>query len=159
MSVVIRRAAFEDAEIVAEYAGKLAAQHREYDSERFTLLADREQMAEYYGSQTSAEDAAVLVVELDGKIAGFAYIQFEPRNYADLLESAAWLHDIYVDEAARGHNIGRKLIEASAKAAKELGADKLMLLAATENQFAQELFRQTGFRETMVEMMLSLDGK
>ncbi len=157
MTVVIRRATLEDAEIVAEYAGKLAAEHREYNPKRFTLLAGRKQMAEYYGSQTNTNEAAVLVAELDGKIAGFAYIQFEARNYAALLESAVWLHDIYVDEAARGHNIGEKLIEASAKAAKELGADKLMLLAATENWFAQELFRQSGFHETMVEMMLSLD--
>lgn len=156
MAVVIRRATFEDAEIVAEYAGRLATQHCDYDPERFTLLAGREQMAEYYGSQTDAEGATVLVAELDGKIAGFAYLQYEPRNYAGLLESAAWLHDIYVDEAARGHNVGKKLIEASAQAAKELGADKLMLLAAADNRFAQELFRQSGFRETMVEMMLSL---
>lgn len=157
MAVVIRRATLEDAEIVADYAGKLAAQHRQYDPKRFTLLADHDQMAEYYGNQTNAEDAAVLVAELDGKIAGFAYIQNEPRNYAALLESAAWLHDIYVDEAARGHSIGQSLIEASVNVAKELGADKLMLLAATDNRFAQDLFRQSGFRETMVEMMLSLD--
>ena len=157
MSVVTRRATLEDAEIVAEYAGKLAAQHREYDPKRFTLLAGREQMAAYYGSQMSTNDAVVLVAELDGKIAGFAYIQFEARNYAALLESAAWLHDIYVDEAARGHNIGKMLIEASAKTAKDLGADKLMLLASTENRFANDLFNRAGFRETMVEMMMSLD--
>jgi len=157
MAVVIRRATPADVDVIADYAGKLAVQHREYDPKRFTCLANREQMAVFYGSQTSVEDAAVLVAELDGKVAGFAYIQFEPRNYAALLESAAWLHDIYVDETARGHNIGKCLIEASAKAAKELGADKLMLLAATENRFAKRLFERAGFHETMVEMMLCLD--
>lgn len=157
MSVVVRRAAPRDTDIIADYAGKLAAQHQEYNRKRFTCLADREQMAAYYGSQASAQDAAVLVAELDGNVVGFAYIQFEPRNYAALLESAAWLYDIYVDETARGHDIGRKLIEASAESAKSLGADKLMLLAAAENQFAKELFTRAGFRETMVEMMLSLD--
>lgn len=157
MAVVIRRAIPADADIIAGYAGKLVAQHREYNPKRFTCLANHEQMAEYYSGQTASPNAVVLVAELNGKVVGFAYIQFEARNYAALLESAAWLHDIFVDETARGTNIGKSLIEASAKAAKELGADKLMLLAATENQFAQELFRQAGFRETMAEMMLSLD--
>ena len=43
-----------------------------------------------------------VVAELDGEIVGFAYVQYEAKNYPNLLETAAWLHDIYVDEAARG---------------------------------------------------------
>jgi ribosomal protein S18 acetylase RimI-like enzyme len=73
-----------------------------------------------------------------------------------LLENAAWLHDLYVNERARGYNAGKLLIEKSVEAAKEFGADKLMLSVAAKNEYAQDFFERSGFRETMVEMMLDL---
>jgi len=156
MSVTVRRARLEDARTVAEYAIQLVIQHQNYDPRRFVRLAAVEQAEWFYGSQTKAADAAVLVAELEEKIVGFAYIQFEARDYANLLENAAWLHDIYIDETARGTGAGKLLIEKSIEVAKELGADKLMLSVAAKNEFAKEFFEHSGFRETMVEMMLDL---
>lgn len=156
MSVTVRRATRKDARKVAEMAIKLAFEHVSYDSRRFSELAPLEQAQQYYGSQTETSDAAVLVAQLEDEIVGFAYIQFEAKDYANLLETAAWLHDIYITEAARGKNVGKLLIERSIEAAKELGADKLMLSVAAKNEFAKEFFERNGFRETMVEMMLDL---
>lgn len=156
MPVKVRRARLEDARTIAELAIKLVVQHQNYDSRRFSQLASVEQAEWYYGSQTEVADAAVLVAELENEIVGFAYIQFEAKDYANLLETAAWLHDIYISEAARGKNAGKLLIERSIEAAKELGADKLMLSVAAKNEFAKEFFERNGFKETMVEMMLDL---
>lgn len=156
MSVTVRRATPEDARAIAEFAVALAAQHQDYDSRRFTPLASVGQAEWFYGNQTKAKDAAVLVAEANGKTIGFAFVQFEAKNYADLLENAAWLHDTYIDETARGQNAGKLLIEKSAEAAKELGADKLMLSVAAKNEYAGEFFERSGFRTTMVEMMLDL---
>ncbi|MBX7171279.1 MAG: GNAT family N-acetyltransferase [Pyrinomonadaceae bacterium] len=97
-----------------------------------------------------------MVAEIEEKIVGFAYLQFEERNYADLLENAVWLHDIYVDEAARGHNAGKVLVEESIKIAKEFGADKIILTAAFQNELAKKFFEHNGFTTTMVEMMFDL---
>lgn len=156
MSVTIRRAAFEDARAIADFALKLVVQHRQYDARRFSRLATEKQAERFYGSQTNAGDAAVLVAELKGEIVGFAYLQYEARDYANLLENAAWLHDIYVDEAARGLNAGKLLIERAIETARDLGANKLMLSVAAKNQFAKDFFERRGFRTTMVEMMFSL---
>ena len=156
MAVVVRRARLEDAQIIAEFAFKLIVQHVNYNAERFSQIADLVQMANYYGGQTKAKDAAVLVAENDGEIVGFAYVQFEEKNYAELLEKAAWLHDIYVEESARSRNAGKLLIESAIKTAKELGAEKLMLSAASQNEHAQKFFKRHGFAETMIEMMLDL---
>jgi len=156
MSVNVRRARLEDARTIAELAIKLVVQHQNYDSRRFSQLASVEQAEWFYGSQTNVLDAAVLVAELEDEIVGFAYIQFEAKDYANLLETAAWLHDIYISEAARGQNAGKLLIEKSIETAKELGADKLMLSVAAKNEFAKEFFERNGFKETMVEMMLDL---
>ncbi len=77
-----------------------------------------------------------------------------------MLENAAWLHDIYIDEAARGHSAGKLLLEKSIEIARdEFGADKLMLSVAAKNEFAGDFFGRSGFKTTMVEMMLDLTGE
>jgi GNAT superfamily N-acetyltransferase len=156
MSVTVRRAVSQDARTIAEYAIKLVVQHQDYDSRRFSRLAAVEQAEWFYGKQTKADDAAVLVAELEGEIVGFAYLQFEAKDYANLLENAAWLHDIYIDETARGHSAGKSLVEKSIEVAKELGADKLMLSVAAKNEYGRKFFERNRFRTTMVEMMLDL---
>lgn len=160
MAVIIRRATKTDAKRVAEFALRLFAQHHEYDARRFAEISSVEAAKRFYGGQTEAADAAVLVAEIENKIVGFAYLQYEAMDYANLLENAVWLHDIYIDEAGRKLGAGKLLIEKSIETAKELGGDKLMLSVAAKNTFAREFFDRRGFRETMVEMMVDLtDGK
>jgi GNAT superfamily N-acetyltransferase len=156
MSVSVRRAVVEDARTIAEFALKLFAQHTNYNPNRFTIAGTQESAEWFYGNQTKAVDAAILVAEIENKIVGFAYLEFEERNYASLLENAVWLHDLYIDEAARGHNAGTLLLEESVKVAKEFGAERLMLSTATQNEFARKFFERNGFTTTMVEMMFDL---
>jgi len=54
------------------------------------------------------------VVKLDEKIVGFAYIEFEKKNYIDAAKSAAKLHDIYIEPEARARNAGKLLLDAVA---------------------------------------------
>jgi GNAT superfamily N-acetyltransferase len=156
MAVSVRLAVQADAERVAKFAIKLFAQHREYDPVRFVSLSDTSGAAGFYGTRMKAEGSAVLVAELDGQVVGFAYLEFEAMNYSGLLENAVWLHDIYIDESARGTGAGRELIKAAAEEAKSLGAGKLMLSVAAQNNAAKAFFEGFGFRTTMHEMMLDL---
>ncbi|MEP7075905.1 MAG: GNAT family N-acetyltransferase [Acidobacteriota bacterium] len=156
MAVEIRRATPADAGTIAEFAILLSEQHQDYDPKRFVALADREGAKWFYGSQTEADDAAVLIAEDRGNPVGFAYLQYQANSYAELLESAAWLHDIYVVAPARGSGAGKKLIEAAKKAAKELGATKLVLHVAERNASGQDFFKRAGFRTTMLEMTLDI---
>ncbi len=156
MTVTVRRAARADARTIAGFAIALFAQHREYDSRRFAEISSIEGAEKFYGSQTESENAAVLVAVIENELVGFAYLQYEAKDYANLLENAVWLHDLYVDEQARSRNAGKLLIEKSIEAAKELGANKLMLSVAAKNEHAQKFFKNGGFKETMLEMMLDL---
>jgi GNAT superfamily N-acetyltransferase len=154
--VIVRRAIKEDAKRVAEFAIELFAQHHAYDTRRFAEISSIEGAQRFYGSQTEAAEAAVLVAEIENKIVGFAYLQYEAMDYANLLENAVWLHDLYVDQAARKTGAGKFLIEKSIEIAKEFGADKLMLSVAAKNEHARDFFERNGFKETMVEMMFDL---
>ena len=159
MTATVRRATAKDARAVAGFAIRLFAQHREYDARRFVEIASVTGAERFYGSQTEAADAAVLVAELEGEIVGFAYLQYEAMDYANLLKNAAWLHDIYVEERARAKGAGRLLIEKAAEIARQWNADKLMLSVAAKNELAHRFFERNGFRETMVEMMFDLTEK
>ena len=157
MAISVRRARKEDAAIIAEFAMKLVEQHREYDPTRFAPLGSLEGMAWFYGGQTDAENAAVLVAELEGRVAGFAYVTYVETDYLDLAVNAAQLQDIYVDESARGTGAGQALIDSVVDFAKRCGASKLILSVAVKNTIAHAFFERCGFRKTMTEMTLNLN--
>jgi GNAT superfamily N-acetyltransferase len=157
MPVAVRRARREDAKAIAEFALKLFAQHRDYDPDRFADLSNVSGAERYYASRAEADTAAVLVAFLDEKAVGFAYLEYESLDYANLLENAAWLHDLYVDESARGSGAGTALIDAAKDAGKRFGADKLVLTVAAKNEYARAFFTRMGSRETMVEMTIGLN--
>ena len=156
MSVVVRRARPEDASVVAVLALKLFAQHRDYDTARFADLSHVKGAETFYAGRMAAADAAVFVAERDEEVIGFAYMQYEALDYVQLLENALWLHDLYIEEAARGTGAGKALIDAAKEAGRSFGADKLVLTVAAKNGHAREFFTRSGLRETMVEMTVGL---
>jgi GNAT superfamily N-acetyltransferase len=159
MPVEVRNAVEGDETAIAGLLIRLVDQHVAYDPQRFSNFITLEGAAAFYRSRIDAEEAAVVVAEIEGQIAGFAYLEFEERNYADLLDKAAWLHDIYLEPEARSAGTGKALMQASIKAARELGGDKLLLGVAAKNLAAQAFFEGFGFRTTMLEMTLDLESE
>jgi GNAT superfamily N-acetyltransferase len=156
MSALIRRAREGDERKVAEFAIKLFDQHVEYDPQRFSTFANVDGAAKFYRSRFETPDSAVFVAEVENEVVGFAYVERDLLNYAELLKNGAWLHDIYVQERARAEGVGKELIKAAAEAAKQMGAEKMLLSVAAKNTAAQQVFGKAGFRPTMVEMTLNL---
>ena len=156
MPATIRRARDGDERRVAEFAIRLFDLHVGYDPERFSTFANVEGAARFYRSRFDTADSVVLVAEIENEVVGFAYVEKDELNYAELLRDGAWLHDVYVDESARAEGAGRALIDAAAEAAKDMGAKKLLLTVAAKNAAAQRVFEKAGFRRTMTEMTLNL---
>lgn len=154
----IRLAAREDALAIAGLLVRLVEQHVKYDRARFSNFITLDGAAGFYRSRIDAGNAAVLVAETDNEIAGFAYLEFERLNYEELIENGVWLHDIYLKPEARAGGTGKSLMQAAIKAAKELGGDKLLLGVAAQNNTARDFFESFGFRTTMLEMTLDLNG-
>ncbi len=128
-------------------------------SRKLADLADVDGAAAFYGSRTTDREAAVLIAADGENAIGYAYLQYEAVNYTDLIETAAILHDIYLDPGYRGVGAGKMLMQAVTEAARELGADKVVLHVAAQNAAGQEFFERTGFRTSMYEMMLKIGSQ
>jgi ribosomal protein S18 acetylase RimI-like enzyme len=109
------------------------------------------------GKELKNARAVVLVGELDGKVVGYCYGGLHERDWNALLDEHGGLHDVWVDPAARKSGLGRALVDAMIAALKDLGAPRIVLMTATQNEPAQRLFASLGWRATMLEMTREID--
>lgn len=59
----------------------------------------------------------------------------------------AWIEDVVVDEAMRGHGIGEALTRAGLEKAKELGAKTVDLTSRPSREAANRLYQRVGFEQ------------
>jgi ribosomal protein S18 acetylase RimI-like enzyme len=151
--VVIRRAEPRDVPQVAVLAAELVRMHHRADPARFLIVDDLETG---YGRWLSREvlraEAAFVVACRGDTVLGYAYGSVAGRDWMMLLDAHGAIHDIFVAEAARRSGIGRKLMAAIIGALETLGARLIVLSTMSGNEAAQRLFRESGFRPTMLEM-------
>jgi ribosomal protein S18 acetylase RimI-like enzyme len=152
-NVSVRRATESDVTGAAELAGRLARLHHTTDPGRFFLPERVEQgYAHWFGRVLKDETAVLLVAEVSGKLAGYAYGGLEDRAWNLLLDEHGAIHDVYVAEEQRRHGVGRALLAAIVAELEGLGAERIVLSTMPSNLAAQALFRTVGFRPTFLEM-------
>lgn len=157
--VRIRRAEERDLETLGRLGAALARRHVGFDARRFSVREPAEPVFRaFFANELSNERAAVLLAEAGGLPVGYAFVRQEEASLEDLRGPGAWLHDIYIEESWQGRGVGRALLAAAREAAKALGSDHLMLSVSPHNETGRRLFARAGFRPTMVEMRLELDG-
>jgi ribosomal protein S18 acetylase RimI-like enzyme len=144
---------------VGRLAGRLVKMHYELDPRRFIHLENPEAgYARYLGGELKNERVVLLVaIDASGSVVGYAYARSEPRDYNELLDAHGKLHDVYVDESARGHGLGEALVTEVIKRLGAKGAPRIVLSTAVQNEAAQRLFTKLGFRTTMLEMTRERD--
>jgi ribosomal protein S18 acetylase RimI-like enzyme len=157
----VRPMAAADLPAAARLAGKLVRMHYELDPLRYLHLANPEAGYERYFAGELKSDRVVLLVaertsgpreDAGEAIVGYAYGRMESRSYNELLDTCGKLHDVLVDESARGHGLGEQLVSEVVRRLTERGAPRVVLLTAVQNEAAQHLFKKLGFRTTMLEM-------
>jgi ribosomal protein S18 acetylase RimI-like enzyme len=160
MSVSIRPAQARDAPALGRMGAALVRLHHAYDAERF-MEPEEDVEAGYrwwLSRELKRQGAVVLVAERDEQVVGYGYATVEGRDWKTLREEHAELHDLWVDESARGLGVGALLAEELLRRLKALGAPRVMLMAAARNEAARRLFTRLGWRPTMVEMTRELKG-
>jgi ribosomal protein S18 acetylase RimI-like enzyme len=156
--VRVRPATARDTESLGELGALLVRSHHEFDSQRF--MSPGPQIEKGYGrfltSQLNRDDCVVLVAEREHQIVGYVYATLEDRSWRDLRDACGYIDDIVVRDTARRSGVATALIGAAMEWIRSRGAPRVLLMTATPNHAAQQLFARLGFRPTMVEMTREL---
>lgn len=159
--IIIRPAQRSDLPVLGRLGTLLVRLHHEFDPQRFLApaLASEQGYAWFLGTQLDEPDVVILVAELAGAPVGYVYAGLEPMSWQELRAAAGFIHDVVVDESARGRGIATRLLEAAATWLEQHGAPRVLLLTAEKNERAQRLFARLGFRRTMIEMTRERAGE
>lgn len=84
----------------------------------------------------------VIARRADGTALGIVHYLFHRHCWR--VENVAYLQDLYVDEAARGLGVGRKLIEHVYAAADDAGCPTVYWLTQDFNETARRLYDRIG---------------
>ena len=150
----------DDLPAIGRLGALLVRLHHDFDPKRFIPATPRtaESYGSFLGTQLRESSVVVLVAERNGALLGYTYASVEGFDYMTLRGPAGVLNDIVVDPDHRGEGVGRALLEATMEALRALGAPRVVLSTAEQNEAAQQLFARAGFRRTMIEMTRELSG-
>jgi GNAT superfamily N-acetyltransferase len=105
-------------------------------------LAHRDAFEHYL----ARDDTLALVAEDDGQLVGFVDVEFRQRlNFGT---PQAWVPDLVVAQAARGRGVGRALLEAVERRARDAGCWGLSLESASWRADTHAFYERVGWRET-----------
>jgi ribosomal protein S18 acetylase RimI-like enzyme len=137
MAVTIRRATTEDLDAIA----LLFDAYRRF----YAQPGDLQRAHDFLHERLQRGESAILLAELDGRAAGFT--QLYPM-FSSVRTARIWiLNDLYIDEGARRHGVGKALLDAAAQFAKEQGTAGLVLETTRDNEAARALYRAAGWNE------------
>jgi GNAT superfamily N-acetyltransferase len=155
---MVRLATPDDLAALGRLGATLMRTHYAFDPKRFLAPGDDPEggYAWFLDTQLREHDAVVLVAEHDGVVVGYVYAGLEPLSWKELRGPAGFIHDIVIDDRARGTGVARELLAAAVRWLTERGAPRVMLWTATQNARAQRVFEAAGFKPTMIEMTLEV---
>jgi len=158
MPVFIRKAERRDLPSLGRLGAMLMRTHYEFDPQRFLEAGAGTERgyASFLGGMMESPDDCVFVAEEDGVVVGYVFAALEPLSWKELRGPAGFIHDVAVAEEARRSGVGTKLMEAAVAWLREHGAPRVILWTAAKNAAAHTLFRDLGFRDTMIEMTLEI---
>lgn len=159
----IRAATPSDLASVVTLAMALGRQHEAYDPRRFRLdtfgatpEALRQSYERFFQDEIRRDGVVLFVADSASMgIVGYVYGRVEEPSLLELCDTAGWVHDLFVDERARGRAVGAGLVETAIAALRGLGAPQVMLSVSPKNIAARALFERFGFATTMLECRLT----
>jgi ribosomal protein S18 acetylase RimI-like enzyme len=86
-------------------------------------------------------NCALFVARLDGEIVGSLTLAMYPLPTC----VKAWIDDVVVDKAARGHGVGEALNRAALEEARRRGAKEVDLTSRPQREAANRLYARMGF--------------
>jgi ribosomal protein S18 acetylase RimI-like enzyme len=149
--IIIREAALSDAETIRDMIAALARETGRPDIE---VLSVEEVRQHGFGPHP---DFRALIAECKGASVGLAVYFSEFSTWRG--RRGFYIQDIYVTPDQQGAGVGRRLINAVLKRARNDGAVYLRLAADRSNAAAIRFYRRIGFREAREDRIFVLEGE
>ncbi|MGZ4031286.1 MAG: N-acetyltransferase family protein [Tumebacillaceae bacterium] len=111
------------------------------------LQARREKAAQHFAKRDQ-EQHMILLAEFEGEAVGYAFatIQSPEPSSSRGAHVSGYLDEVFVLDKARGHRIGKLLLEAVTQWMKEQGAERMTLFMFNWNSHAQGFYEKENFR-------------
>ncbi|MBK8028704.1 MAG: GNAT family N-acetyltransferase [Anaerolineae bacterium] len=152
--VIIRPAAPQDVDAIAQLWLALVGYHREIDPDLPPAAPNGAlRYARRLVDRLEDPMTSVLVAETEGKVVGYVLgmvVDLAPEMFAQ--SPSGFLADIYVDTAYRRHGVGRALVEHLSAWFRDKGLRYFEWHVAALNDDAVEFWRKVGGRDVMLRM-------
>jgi GNAT superfamily N-acetyltransferase len=140
----IRRATYQDADVISQLLGQLGYPAGAADIDRRLRLLDK-------------SDNAILVAEANGKVVGVTALHRMNVLHAAL--PVGYIIAFVVAEGARGAGAGRTLLSAAEQWARDAGCDKLTVTSAEHRDDAHKFYPACGMPYSGRRFSKSLSAK
>ena len=106
----------------------------------------------------SDENRPILIGELDGQVAGYAFciLQITKDDPVLMDRKVLYIDDLCVEESLRGQGVATEVYQKTLAFARELGCDAVTLNVWCGNDSAMKFYEKSGFKPQKVGMEVIL---
>lgn len=159
-TITVRRAVLDDAAALRALRLKALQEHPEaflisVAEEAENMVGDFEKLI---SERWATDDNQMLVADYEGRLVGMCGFFREPR---EKIKHRMTVWGLYVHPDARGHHVGRKLLEAAvARSAAVTGVTQVHISVTADNTEARTLYESLGFTAWGIEPgSMSVNGR
>lgn len=154
----IRSATDADRPFVFEMVAQLSAAHEGYDAKRWVAPAAIAAVYDGWFARAAARDGMVIYIAHAPGEAPLGYLVAEawPEMPQFWSPACVYVHDIFVNPAARASGAGEGLLRAAREWGKARGLTQVRALVSSHNTHALTYFERRGFRVSAAEITLDL---
>ena len=146
MNIVIRLARKDDAPIIAEFNGSMAAETEGIRLERTRLVKGVEALL------ADTNKGVYYVAEVDGRVVGQLMITYEWSDWRNAI--FWWIQSVYVHPEFRGKGVFRKIYRHVESRAKTVGdVCGMRLYVEKGNERAHKTYESLGMKKSHYDMM------
>ena len=162
--MTIRPATAADVPAIVPLVRKVEAYHQRSNPAKYLFRGDPGEMYRAWLERSTTDERAVFLVcdaAARGEppnVVGFLIGTVEPEIRIYVLREYGWVHDLWIDEAYRHEGVGRQLVMQAIERFAGLGVKQVRLDVLANNEPARKLFEACGFRPSVVEMLLEVNG-